>query len=904
MFSKKLLITLILVITYIFSFGFFNSTLAVSQNNSCPILKSGDMIKVVGKPAIYILDDNLHYQYFPDGDVFKSWNSDDSYSKYYTNISQKCFDSLQAVPSTPFHAFYRAGSYLVKYLSSDSLFVVGLDNKLYPIVTTAAKAIFGNSYVYKNIGPSEWPSYTKESATITKAEIYPGMLLKINNKNYFVDEEKVLHEVTAAGMTANRFRNSFVRNLPASVLEDNKIGEMINSQISGLVTRNERNTGEYLSTEFVYRSVSVKTVKPQPMKFFTHIMSVSGEVKNLENQKIIEQGIVWDYVTSLQIDTPVIPTIEKNAQKVVAELEQNNFSVDIFGLPPSAYPFIRAYAIVEDNTVVYGKVEPINQTLSGVITYGTPALPIVSGGGIKTYTLTYLAGANGTLTGTTVQTIEQNKNGTAVTVNPNLGYHFVDWSDGKTDNPRTDINIISDITVTANFAANSYNLIFQDYDGTPVQTSTYDFNADLTGHIPPADPVRIGYTFTGWSPAIPVNMPANNVSTTAQYTTNTYTLTYTAGANGSITGSSSQIVNYGSDGSTVTATPNTGYDFVQWSDGVSTSYRTDLNVSNDITVEAQFVTSSGLTNYLYVARDNTIIKIDVSDSGNGATVAQSPSYGGTIYVLVTHGDYVYAGGYATNRIRRYKLSDLSFVDESPSYGGAIWSIIIHGDYVYTGGMYTRTIRKYNLNDLTYTGVQSPLYTTSGPSDFAGIRAMVINGDYIYAGGSYTRTVRKYNLSDLTYTGFESPNYGYPILALAVKDSYIYIGGGYAGDGASGASFFEIKKNNLSDLSFTGIKSAGFGGSSGYIQSLKIDGDYIFCGGRLINIKKYNSDDLSYLQQTAGITAFYINDMLIDGDYIYGGGPSSDYKIRKFKKSDMSLVWTSPGYGARLYSIVK
>ena len=47
-----------------------------------------------------------------------------------------------------------------------------------------------------------------------------------------------------------------------------------------------------------------------------------------------------------------------------------------------------------------------------------------------------------------------------------------------------------------------------------------------------------------------------NVSVTANFAINTYTLTYTAGANGTITGTSPQTVNHGADGSEVTAVPN------------------------------------------------------------------------------------------------------------------------------------------------------------------------------------------------------------------------------------------------------------------------------------------------------------------------------------------------------------
>ena len=44
-----------------------------------------------------------------------------------------------------------------------------------------------------------------------------------------------------------------------------------------------------------------------------------------------------------------------------------------------------------------------------------------------------------------------------MTVNPDYGYHFTQWSDGNTDNPRT-IILASDTTFTAEFAKNTYTI--------------------------------------------------------------------------------------------------------------------------------------------------------------------------------------------------------------------------------------------------------------------------------------------------------------------------------------------------------------------------------------------------------------------------------------------------------------
>jgi len=70
----------------------------------------------------------------------------------------------------------------------------------------------------------------------------------------------------------------------------------------------------------------------------------------------------------------------------------------------------------------------------------------------QAYTVTYTAGAGGSLTGSTTQTIAYSEDGTAVTAVPDSGYEFVKWSDGLTTNPRTDSSIIDNIEISAIFA--------------------------------------------------------------------------------------------------------------------------------------------------------------------------------------------------------------------------------------------------------------------------------------------------------------------------------------------------------------------------------------------------------------------------------------------------------------------
>jgi len=79
-----------------------------------------------------------------------------------------------------------------------------------------------------------------------------------------------------------------------------------------------------------------------------------------------------------------------------------------------------------------------------------------------------------------------------------------------------------------------------------------------------------------------------NKTCTANFVVTGYVLTYTAGLNGSITGTSPQVVSPGGNGAAVTAVPATYYSFNNWSDSSSANPRTDTNVNTNISVTANF----------------------------------------------------------------------------------------------------------------------------------------------------------------------------------------------------------------------------------------------------------------------------------------------------------------------------
>ncbi|RIE07094.1 tandem-95 repeat protein [Candidatus Cryosericum odellii] len=86
----------------------------------------------------------------------------------------------------------------------------------------------------------------------------------------------------------------------------------------------------------------------------------------------------------------------------------------------------------------------------------TITVTVVNDPPVDTYTVTYTAGANGTISGTSPQTVNQGASSTAVTATPDTGYHFVSWSDGSLTAARTDTNVTVNINTTASFAVDTF----------------------------------------------------------------------------------------------------------------------------------------------------------------------------------------------------------------------------------------------------------------------------------------------------------------------------------------------------------------------------------------------------------------------------------------------------------------
>ncbi len=210
---------------------------------------------------------------------------------------------------------------------------------------------------------------------------------------------------------------------------------------------------------------------------------------------------------------------------------------------------------------------------------------------IQQYTITATSANNtmGTVTGG--GTYNEGASAT-LTATANTGYHFVQWNDGNTQNPRT-VTVTANATYTATFAPNSYTITANSADATMGTVSgggSYDYNSTATLTATPAS----GYHFVQWNDGNTQNPRTVTVTAAATYTAtfapNSYTLTATSAdaTMGSVSGGGTYDYN---STATLTATAITGYHFVQWNDGNTQNPRT-VTVTGNATYTATFAPNS------------------------------------------------------------------------------------------------------------------------------------------------------------------------------------------------------------------------------------------------------------------------------------------------------------------------
>ena len=207
------------------------------------------------------------------------------------------------------------------------------------------------------------------------------------------------------------------------------------------------------------------------------------------------------------------------------------------------------------------------------------------------------------------------------------GYHFTGWSDGNTDNPRA-IVLTSDKSVTAQFEQSTTyfhvslsGISFMEYSNGSYSGPNWSGEV-LEGSNIYFRAITDCGTFTGWSDGSMETYRniqiTSDTTITAGYTgIETYQVSITAGEHGHLSNEIVGEVSSCANSFEISAIPDEGYHFVEWSDGDERGYRW-FNIDSDLTLYAIFAKGEEggkLGEHLYWSFEADKNQITVTGSG-------------------------------------------------------------------------------------------------------------------------------------------------------------------------------------------------------------------------------------------------------------------------------------------------
>ena len=224
------------------------------------------------------------------------------------------------------------------------------------------------------------------------------------------------------------------------------------------------------------------------------------------------------------------------------------------------------------------------------------------------------------------------------------GYTFIGWYNGESEwNFETPVT--ADLTLTAKWQINRYTITFDTAGGSEVPSITQDYGTAIT---PPAAPTRTGYTFAGWDREIPTTVPAEDMTLTAKWQVNQYTITFKPENGGQ------DIVIKQDYGTAITAPANptkTGYTFAGWDKTIPTTMP-----AGDMTITARWtVNQYTITLKPENGGQDIVIK---QDYGTAITAPANPTKTGytfagwdkTIPTTMPAGDMTITARWTENRV--------------------------------------------------------------------------------------------------------------------------------------------------------------------------------------------------------------------------------------------------------------
>ena len=375
-----------------------------------------------------------------------------------------------------------------------------------------------------------------------------------------------------------------------------------------------------------------------------------------------------------------------------------------------------------------------------------------------TYTVTANANptAGGSITGAGSYTYGQ-----TVTLNAtaNTGYSFINWTENGTEvstNTQYSFDATANRTLVANFQINTYTI---SASASPVAGGTVN-GAGYYTHGQTATltaTANTGYNFVNWTEngmIVSTNATysftaTDNRTLVANFEANSYTITANANPTegGSVSGTGSYT--YGQT-ATLNATANTGYHFVNWTDGnaaVSDEATYSFTVNGSRTLIANFQ----LNTYTISASANPVAGGTINGAGDythGQTVTltatASTGYNFVNWtengmIVSTNANYSFSAN--TNRTLVANFEAITYIisaSASPLEGGTITGA---GDYTYG--------QNVTLNAVANTGYTFVNWTENGTE-------VSTNAEYSFTVNSNRNLVANFQINTYTITVTANP----------------------------------------------------------------------------------------------------------------------------------------------------
>lgn len=275
---------------------------------------------------------------------------------------------------------------------------------------------------------------------------------------------------------------------------------------------------------------------------------------------------------------------------------------------------------------------------------------LVASATINSYTISYTKNANIASISKTSETVNYGGTATCTATLPantaQYTYSFGGWYEGSTRVGTALALSVANITAARTFEArgvatvNKYTLTVVNGSGS----GTYNYGTKVTITASTIE----GKTFSKWSDGVTtasreVTVTAN-ATYTAEYTTNTYTVTYVKGTGIATISKTSETVSWGANATGCTATVTTGYTFDGWYNGATrvstsstyapTNVKSNLTLTAKATINKYTVTASpyfrntdGTGNYTSGTTGGTVSGGGSVNYGGSTTVTATPAAG-------------------------------------------------------------------------------------------------------------------------------------------------------------------------------------------------------------------------------------------------------------------------------------